>query len=121
MILSDGSTTITINTADGNGDSELIRDVKITAGGDTRTRIAGERFVVNERFETTGTQLRNILNLIKNNASSYTYTPTTTPPEWESSDFPMIVDIEYIGKTTRVYDGEIKYFVSLRIQSAEVY
>ena len=121
MIISDGTTSITIDTADGNGDFIPIKSKKITAGGEIRSRTTGNRYLVAEIFEVTGSELSDIITLINSNASTYYYTPTRTPPEWSSSDFPMSVSIDYTGKSQRVYNGSIKYYISLAIESTEVY
>lgn len=121
MIISDGTTDITITTADANGDYIPIKSKKITAGGEIRSRTTGSRYLVSEIFEVTGDQLLDIQEMIQSNASEYFYTPSTIPPEWSASDFPMSVDIEYTGKTHRIYNGQIKYFISLAIESNEVY
>lgn len=121
MIISDGTTSITINTADGNGDYVPIKSKKITAAGEIRSRTTGTRYLVSEIFEVTGTQLDDIIDLIYNNATEYFYTPTRTPPEWLSSDFPMSVNIDYTSKSQKIYNGEIKYFISLAIESNQVF
>ena len=121
MIISDGTTSITIDTADGNGDFEPIKSKKVTAGGQLRTRTTGNRYLVSEIFESTGAELNNIRNLINNNAPTYYYTPTTIPPEFTSADFPMSVSIDYTGKSQKIYDGVIKYYISLAIESTEVF
>ena len=121
MIIGDGTTNITIDTADGNGDYVPIKSKKITAGGEIRSRTTGTRYLVSEIFEVTGSELSDIITLINSNAASYYYTPTTVPPELSSGDFPMSVSIDYTGKSQRIYNGSIKYFVSLAIESTEVY
>jgi len=121
MILSDGTTSININTSDNNPDFKLIKSKKTTAGGQLRIRTTGTKFVVNEEMEVTGTQLRAIMDLLTNNAATYTYDPTSQPPEWDSSNFPMAVSIDYSGKTQRIYNGEIRYFIALNIESIEVF
>ena len=121
MIITDGTTTFTKNTAEGNGDYVPIKSKKITAGGQIRTRTTGNRYYVSEMFEVTGSELSDIIGLINNNSISYDYTPTVIPPEWTSGDFPMPVSIDYVGKTERVYNGSIQYFITLEIESIEVY
>ena len=121
MILSNGTTSVTIDTADGNGDFEQIKDKKRTAGGQLRTRTTGMTYLVSEIFEATGTILNDVLDLINDNSSTYYYTPTTIPPEFTSADFPMSVSIDYTGKSQKIYDGEIKYYATLAIESTEVF
>ena len=121
MIISDGTTSITISTADGNGDFSQIKSRKVTAGGELRIRTTGDRYSVSETFEASGSELSDILELLNNNSSEYFYTPTTVPPEFSSSYFPMSVDITYAGKIERIYSGEIKYFISLEIESNELF
>lgn len=121
MIITDGTTSYTFDTADGNGDYVPIKDVTTTAAGELRVRTAGHRYRVTEIFEVTGTELNNLIDLINNGASDYYYTPTTVPPEWDSSYFPMSVNITYVGKANSIYNGAIKYFISLDIESTEVF
>ena len=121
MIISDGSISITINTADANGDFDQIKSRKITAGGQLRTRTTGMRYVVSELFKVTGSQLVEIFNLINNNAAEYFYTPTTIPPELSAGDFPMSVSIDYATKTEKIYNGQLEYFITLDIESNEVF
>lgn len=121
MIISDGTTSITIDTADGNGDFEPIKSKKVTAGGQLRTRTTGNRYLVSEIFEVTGSELSDIITLINTNATTYFYTPSTIPPEFSASDFPMSVSIDYTGKSQKIYNGEIKYYATLAIESTEVF
>jgi len=121
MIIGNGTINVEIDTADGNGDFEQIKSKKRTAGGQLRTRTTGNTYLVSEIFEATGTILNNVMDLINDNSATYYYTPTTIPPEFTAADFPMSVSIDYTGKSQKVFDGEIKYYATLAIESTEVF
>jgi hypothetical protein len=103
-------------------DPEIEMTTKNSTGGDIKTQISGERFKSIESYPVTGAQLRSILDLIKNGSNNYFYTPHTTPPEYDSTDFPMLCKIDYKGKTTRAVDGGAPiYYITLEITGVGYY
>lgn len=120
MIISDGTTDLTFTYAsDQTPDPELDRATATSSGGRLKTQISGERFIMTESVAVTGAELRSLFNLLTNGADSYYYTPSSTPPEYDSADFPMEVTVEYRGKTERVYNGAKIYYVDLVISGVE--
>ncbi len=116
MILTDGTTSLTFDDASTfTPDQEVERSEDRSAGGKIKTQVGGERFIYIETLQVNGSELRGLLNLIKNGSNTYFYTPSETPPEFVAADFPIAVVVQYQGKNERFGDGEIKYFVELRI------
>lgn len=122
MIISDGSTSLTLTSQEDNNDSEIIKSQKISADGSLKNKTAGERFFTNEVVRVSGDQFRSLMDLITNNADEYFYTPDVIPPDWDSSDFPMSVTVDYAGKSTRAV-GDVNgtflklFYISLDIRS----
>lgn len=123
MTITDGTTTLTFTfSANQTGDPEIDIGTSLTAGGRIRTQIGGERPIFNEKVAVTGAELRVLLNLLHNGASSYYYSPASTPPEYSASDFPMEVSINYKGKSDRGGSNASKiYYVDLILTGARYY
>jgi len=121
MIISDGTTTLTFIDAGGNPDSEIISSERITASGRIKSQSSGERYSEMVNIRLTGAEYRQLLDLLKNGATEYYYTPSSIPPEYSASDFPMTVRIDNIRKYQKAHDGAgIVYYVHLDIKSSNL-
>jgi hypothetical protein len=80
-IVSDGTTDITILDADENLKSTLERASKRTGGGNVRSITGGERIVSTIKGRVTPANYRLLIDLQKNGASNYFYTPNDSS-EW---------------------------------------
>lgn len=119
MILTDGTTTLTVTNAEENPDPIVDRASKAGATGDMKTQVAGERYVTTVEFLPTAAQYRTFLDLIKAKNTELFYTPSIIPPEYLSTDYPMKVTIDGHNKTQKAHDGStVIYFVSLTLRSA---
>ena len=119
MILTIGSTTLTIADAFENPDPFVDRAVKKAATGDFKTQVAGERYAATLELLPTAAQYRTLLDMLKDKNQEAFYTPSEIPPEYSSTDFPMKIIITGHSKTQRAHNGTtVIYFVSLDIQSA---
>jgi len=120
MTITDGVTTLTFADSDLRSDSEIEYGEARTVGSVVKTQISGERFTATDSIRITGAQYRTLIDLLKNNAADYYYTPTTVPPEYSSTNFPMKARINVAKKSTRAYNGAIYYYVDLNIISSEL-
>lgn len=119
MILSDGTTTLTFNQSWLNPDQTLSVSTSVTAGGRVKMQTGGERFEGEEIMRVNGSDLRALYTLLKSGATEFYYTPTDTPPEYTSVTFPITVAITDIKKTTKAYNGNIIYHVSMNVTGTE--
>lgn len=118
MILSDGTTSITVSNSFGNPDIGIEQSTAQSAGGRLKTQIAGNRYKVEEIMRLTGSELLAIINLLKGSGDLF-YTPTETPPEYTGLSFPIKVVVENFTKTQKAYNGQIVYHCKMDITSAE--
>lgn len=118
MTLTDGTTTFNVES-DAHFYADIEKASAKSAGGYWRTQIAGERLKCTESLRLTGAQYRALLDLIKNGAANYYYTPDITPPEYDDADFPISVYFDLSKKKEEAYNGSIIYYVDLDIESSE--
>lgn len=119
MVLTDGTTTLTIAESNFMAHSEIEMSREKSAGGIYKMQIGGERFMSTEHLRLTATQYRTLLNILKSNSDYYYYTPSYIPAEYSAVTFPIKVSFSLSSKNTEAYNGEVIYYVDLEIESAE--
>ena len=111
MILNDGTTTVTIPDANEDLVSVIDSSRTRTAGGNIRSTVGGERFVLNVSVRTTHTLFRSFIDVMKGNAADYFYTPEDTT-KWGTLypdiTFPAAVNVVYDGNAHN--DNDVIYF-----------
>ena len=115
-IISDGTTDITINYVDEKAEFGLIEASKMSASGAIKSQVSGERFKLTCKFRTTATNLRALLNLLKNGADYYYYTPEDTHGIYSDLTFPLAC---YISKVKYVWDNRSTYYGSFSVESTD--
>jgi len=117
MQITDGTTTLTFTDSEENfNDFDIEKTRKMTAGGDWKSIVAGERFDIKSRFRTTPENLRLLKDLLNNGSSNYWFTPTV---DWSSDlfpdiTFPLRVDITKIK--IEWHNGSY-YYVTMDVES----
>jgi len=120
MILTDGTTSLTLTDSWLNPDSILDLSTAQSAGGRLKTQVSGERFKGTETFRVTGAQLRSLYDIVKGNVFELYYTPTETPPEYTGTSFPIKVRIENIIKTVKADNNNtIYYHMTMEVTGTE--
>lgn len=120
MILSNGTTSITLTDSWSNPNPEIETDQSMTAGGRIKWQVGGERFKTTESAVVTGSQLRTLMDIVKASSGYIYYTPSEIPPEYSATNFPMTVHVDKIAKTVRASNGtDIVYHISFDITGTE--
>lgn len=116
-IISDGTTEIDLGkTAETIGPG-LEKTSKRTGGGNIRSITSGERFKMDCRSRGTPAVYRSLLDLMKNGASSYFFTPTDTS-QWTDlyplTTWPMNANIFDIK---REWDNRGIFYIKYKVES----
>ena len=113
-IISDGVTSITIENVDEQIDLNLISASKLSAGGQTKNQVAGEKFKLKCKAALTGTVLRSLFNLLQNNATAYYYTAEDTHSLYSNVTFPISCKID---KFKSKFDNRSTYYIDFNVES----
>lgn len=120
MIVSNGTTSLTLTDAWSNPNTEIETDSSMTAGGRIKWQVGGERFKTTELAVVTAAELRSFFDIIKASSGYIYYTPSEIPPEYTSANFPMTVHIDKITKTVRASNGtSVIYHISFDVTGTE--
>ncbi len=118
MTITDGTTTFTYTGGvDTKPELVLERSQSTTSGGNRRAQVSGRRFVDTIKIRIDETDYASLTNLFNQPAANYDYQPDETPGFLTSGDFPMNVSVDIPRIETRAWNGEIFYYVSLKIES----
>ena len=90
MVLTDGTTTVTLDPSNDAINPEIEESTKRTAGGNVRHIVGGERFNVTSTVRATPAQYRSLIDLLNNNADNYFFTPAESTESWWADLYPSI-------------------------------
>jgi hypothetical protein len=91
----------------------------ITTGGMITAQQSGSRYVVVEKdIRLTGSEYKDLMDLLADGSSFYTYEPETIPSFLSPSEFPMEVQIATPKKKSQAWGGSEKkvFIVDLEIK-----
>lgn len=115
MVLTDGTTTVTLVNSDETLDPIIDKSTKQSVGGDLKSITAGERARFEVRVRGTPAQVRELLDLLKNNADAYWFTPRETFTDlYPDIDFPLKCNVTNF---TRDWDNRSYYYISFVVES----
>jgi len=115
-IISDGSTDITIQYVDEKPQPQLITADKMSASGAIKSQTSGERLVIKCEARMTASQLRSVLDLLKNTASTYFYTPEETHGVYADVLFPIEARF---SELKHKWDNRSFYYVTWKVESVD--
>jgi hypothetical protein len=118
-IFSDGTTDVTIEFVDETIAPVLEKSVTTSAGGRLKTQTGGERLTFSIRFRTTAALFRSLMNLLKNGADEYYYTPEDTHQFYTTSNtvtFPLNVVFNQIAWE---WDNRSTYYIGMQVTSVD--
>jgi hypothetical protein len=119
MIITDGTTSLTFTGNLNEPGFSIEQTNKITNAGLLRTQVRGERFITLERIRTTGAELRSLLTLLTNGATTYYYTPDPVPEYMSSTDFPKAIRVQKMKRMKKTWNGREYYYIELTIEGIE--
>jgi len=116
--VSDGTTNIDIGTSDERIDATIEKSTTRTAGGNYRSVTGGERLAFSVKCRLTPAVFRTLLDLLKNGASSYYFTPndsSTISDLYPTTTFPLNCNITNLKRS---WDNRSYYYVSFTVESS---
>jgi len=114
MILTDGTTTVTIPYSDDSLSPGIEASVVRTAGGNLRRVRGGERFNMTSKVRVTPTEYRSLLDLLNTDTANYFFTPSETFADlYPDIVFPLNCVINGI---TLDWNNRKFYYVTLSIE-----
>lgn len=116
-IISDGTTDITLNGVTSDDFQILDKSTRKTAGGGTRSIVAGRKFVTVEKYRLTGAEYLTLIELLDNGSTQYYFTPSTIPDHMSSDDFPLLCNISAPKKERQAGGGDKKYYITIEFES----
>jgi hypothetical protein len=114
---SNDSTGITLVGVQGDDFLNIDQSSSRTTGGESRTIRTGKKYATVESYRITGTELRQLIDLLTDNSTNYFFTPSVIPDTMSSSDFPMDVNIKIPTKSSQTGGGDKKYIIKINIES----
>lgn len=118
MILSDGTTDITVTQANEVFRVDIEKSTTTAAGGRLKSQTAGKRIGFKVDIRTTQAVYASILTLLTNGAAHYYYTPEETYALFSSVTFPIEVNVTNLK---RDWDNRTAVYVSFDAESIDYY
>jgi hypothetical protein len=114
---SNDSTGITLLGVQGDDFLNIDQSSTRTTGGETRTIRTGKKYATVESYRVTGSELKQLIDLLTDNSANYFFTPSVVPDTMSSSDFPLDVKINVPTKSSQAGGGDKKYFIKVSYES----
>ena len=118
-IISDGETDLTFVGVNVDDFQNLDKSTRKTAGGGTRSIVAGRKFVAIEKYRMTGAEYKELIELLDNGSTQYYYTPSIIPDHMNDEDFPLLCNISAPKKDSQAGGGVKKYFITLEFEGVD--
>ena len=119
MVLTDGTTTVTIQYSDDKISPIIEKTTKRTAGANVRQITGGERLTITSRVRVTPAKYRELIDLLTNNADNYFFTPEDSTLSWWADLYPNLT-FPVNGSITNVireWDNRDYWYVTFNIET----
>lgn len=118
MILSDGTTSVTITEANETFGPVIDKSTRRSSGGRLKSQTSGKRINFRVECRTTQTVYASLLSLLTNGADKYFYTPEETYDLFTSVSFPIEVNVT---KLKRKWDNRRVVYITFEVEAVDYY
>lgn len=112
-IISNGTTNITIDFADETIEPSIDKVNKVSAGGNLKQQVGGERFKMKVKARMTAEKYREITNLLNDRSTGYYYTTEVNHPYYSDVVQPIPVLVSKFGQE---WDNRNVHYISFDLE-----